>query len=303
MKFVGKVYSGVDSYSDRVLALLPQAQELLNNAADETLHISHDPALPAPDLLTAAPASALTTPDGYTPPTASQDLLKGVPMQLAERVGQKYTDRFARWDKTSKGKTDPSLCRGLYRLATGALFWESKMAVDADGATTPSVLASSSGSQQNTSFLFRNGAPVNAEIVPYFVVPTFDDPRRVKSGAPWEGSKDRFISDFGLHHGNLGVVIFRGKITGAILADEGPAMKIGEASIRVHELIRKAGAPWKGNPANKVLLDASEEKGVLYFVFQNTRFDIDSFGPSKQAQMAAAIQEAALERYRKLMQP
>ena len=303
IKFVGKVYSGVDSYSDRVLALLPQAQELLDHAADETLHISHTVGgIAASDFLTVTPASALTTIDGYTPPTASLDLLKGVPMQLAERVGQKYSDRFARWDKSSRGKTDPSLCRGLYRLPTRVLFWESKMAVDADGATTPSVLANSSGSQVKTSLLFKNGTPVNAEVVPYFVAPSFDDPRRVKRGAPWEGSGDRFVSDFGLKPGNLGVVIFRDKITGAIFADEGPAMKIGEASIRVHELIRKPGAPWKGNPANKVLLDASEEKGVLYFVFLDGQFDINSFGPNKQAQMAAAIQEAAIERYRRLRQ-
>jgi hypothetical protein len=28
-----------------------------------------------------------------------------------------------------------------------------------------------------------------------------------------------------------------------------------------------------------MLLDASEEKGVLYFVFLDSQFDINSFGP------------------------
>jgi hypothetical protein len=118
------------------------------------------------------------------------------------------------------------------------------MAVDADGATTPKVLAKSSGSQQNTSLMFKdNKHPVNAEIVPYFVLPAFDDPKRVKPGRPWEGSRDRFAKDFGIALGALGVVIFADKITGAIFADEGPAMKIGEASIRTHELIRKPQRP------------------------------------------------------------
>jgi Fungal chitosanase of glycosyl hydrolase group 75 len=244
----------------------------------------------------------LTTPDGYTPPPKSRELLAGVPFNLAERVGEKYTARFARWDKTKKGQDDPSLCRGLYRLPGAVLFWESKMAVDADGATTPSVLKSSSGSQEQTSYFFgdKKKTPVNAEIVPYFVVPTFDDPKLKKPGKPFEGSRDRFVKDFGLEHGNLGVVIFGSKITGAIFADEGPAMKIGEASIRVHELIRKPGAPWKGDPAKKILLDASEEKGVLYFVFPDTTFDIDTFGPTRQGEMAAAIHTAAMERFGKL---
>ena len=68
----------------------------------------------------------------------------------------------------------------------------------------------------------------------------------------------------------------------------------------MHEFIRKPGAPWKGDPAKKFLLDASEEKGVLYFVFNDATFDIDTFGPSKQDGMAAAIQKAALERFARM---
>jgi len=253
-----------------------------------------------------APSTAATpgTPDGYVPPALSQGLVAGVPFAAAERVGTNYTDRFARWDKLESKKkfSDPSRCRGLYRLPGGVLFWESKMAVDADGSTTKSVLDSSSGSQVKTSYCFgdKKRTPVNAEIVPYFVVPALDDPKRVAPGKPWEGSRDSFVDDFKLQLGNLGVVIFQGKITGAIFADEGPAMKIGEASIRVHELIRKPGSPWKGDPAKKILLDASEEKGVLYFVFTDTVFDIDTFGPGKQDQLAAAIQQAAMDRFAKL---
>ena len=246
--------------------------------------------------------ATLRTPDGYEPPAKSRKLLDGVRFDRVQRVGHKYTERFARWDATDAGRTDPSLCRGLYKFPDNVLFWESKMAVDADGATTPSVLKSSSGSQIKTSYCFSDAArtPVNAEIVPYFVVPTFDDPKRAKPGKPFEGSRDRFAKDFKLRLGNLGVVIFGGRITGAILADEGPAMKIGEASIRVHELIRKSGAPWKGDPAKKILLDASEEKGVLYFVFNDTLFDIDAFGPGKQKKMAAAIRKAAMDRFDKM---
>lgn len=246
------------------------------------------------------PAAAPTTPDGYAPPAKSRELVKGVPFNTAMRTGQKYTDRFNRWDQTPKGKVDPSLCPGIYKLGNAVVFFEAKMAIDADGSPTPSVLASSGGANKHTSYEFPGNIGINAEIVPYFVVPAFDDPTRAKPGVPFEGSRDKFVTDFGMKHGNLGVVIFESKITGAIFADEGPAMKIGEASIKVHELIRKPPAPWKGDPANKVLKDASEEKGVLYFIFTDTAFDINDFGVDKQQEMADAIQTAAMARFHQL---
>lgn len=241
--------------------------------------------------------AAVSTPVGYAPPAGSSDLLRGVPFDNASRVGKKYTDRFARWD--ASGTKDPNLCRGLYRFNDKTLFWESKMAVDADGSPHASVLKSSGGSNKHTSLPFKDGTPINPEIVPYFVVPTFDDPKRVAKGKPFEGSRDSFVEDFKLRHGNLGIVIFKTKITGAIFADEGPAMKIGEASIRVHELIRKPPAPW-ADKDSLILKDASEDKGVLYFVFPDSLFDIDAFGPEKQTAMAKAIQEAARSRFEQL---
>jgi hypothetical protein len=129
------------------------------------------------------------------------------------------------------------------------------------------------------------------------VIPTCDDPAKVKQGRPYEGSQDSFGRDFGLRHGNLGVVVYRDKTVGAIFADEGPAMRIGEASVRVHEMLRDPPAAWKGNPANKILLDASVPSGVLYFVFVDTVFDINQFLPNQQDELADAVQTAALDRF------
>lgn len=241
-----------------------------------------------------------STPDGYRPPEASRNLLQRIPFDEMARVGENYAERFARWDATPKGKNDPSNCQGIYQHKSGAIFWESKMAVDADGTSTPSVLKSSSGSAENTSYMFRgDAAPVNAEIVPYFVLPDFDSPRRVKPGKPWEGSGDDFCKDFGIRKGTLGVVVYRDKIAGAIFADRGPPMKIGEASIRVHELIAEPG-PWKGDPVDRILRDVSVREGVLYFVFPDARLDIDAFGPERQKEMAESIQHAAMQQFAKL---
>jgi subtilisin family serine protease len=231
--------------------------------------------------------SAMVTPDGYAPPPASRGQLDGVPFDQAIRVGEKFSDRFHDWDQTPKGRIDPSRCIGLYRLPGGVLFWESKMAIDADGSPTPSVLASSSGSSPHTSLMFSHTASgtnaINAEVVPYFVLPTGD-----------------FVDEFGIELGTLGIVIFEDRITGAIFADQGPRDKIGEASIRVHELVRGAAAPWKGNPADKILRDVSVEKGVLFCVFPNARFDINAFGPDRQREMASAINTAAIVEFNRL---
>jgi len=230
----------------------------------------------------------IVTPDGYAVPAESRHLVADIPFDKAMRVGKSFTDGFEAWDRTPRGRNDPSRCRGLYQLPGGVLFWESKMALDADGSTTRSVLDSSSGSAPETSLMFkrlngRDAKPVNAEIVPYFVLPQHD-----------------FIRNLGIPLGALGVIIYRDKITGAIFADEGPTMKIGEASIRVHELLLDPPAPWKGNPANKILRDVSVESGVLYFVFPNSVFDINAYGPEGQSDMAQAIQTAAMAQFNTL---
>lgn len=243
------------------------------------------------------PSSGTQTPDGYSPPIKSRGLLKGVRFDRAARVGVKYTDRFKRWDDSQWSGKDPNLCKGMYEIPNGkkksVLYWDAKMALDADGASE-AVCKQSSGASKDTSYHFKDGTGLNAEIVPYFVAPTFDDPAKVATGKPWEGSGDRFVDEFKLRAGNLGVVIFESKIAGAIFADEGPAMKIGEASIRVHELIRHPPLPWKGDPADKILIDASEDKNVLYLVFRDTFFDVDAYGADKQKPMAVDIQKQAL---------
>lgn len=234
-----------------------------------------------------SPADAMTTPDGYRPPQASHAPLDGVPFDRAVRVGDTFTARFNAFDQTPKGKIDPSRCKGLYRLPGDVLFWESKMAVDADGSPAPSVLHSSSGSNEHTSLTFAHSShgrnAVNAEIVPYVVLP-----------------KDDFIAELEIPLGVLAIVVFQNRIAGAIFADEGPVKKIGEASIRVHELVRPAPAPWKGDPANKVLRDASVESGVCYFIFPHARFDINAFGPDRQAEMAVSIHAAAMAEFNRL---
>jgi hypothetical protein len=235
--------------------------------------------------------------DAYSPPKKSQGVLKGVRFDKAKRVGEKYAARFARWDALPASGKDPNCFKVLLEIPNGkqqpALYWDAKMAVDADGAS-PEVRKQSSGASQDTSYHFADGTGLNAEVVPYFVVPTYDDPTKVGPGRPWEGSGDSFVADCHLRHGNLGVVIFGSKVCGAIFGDEGPPTKIGEASIRVHERIRRLPLPWKGDPAKKILKDASEERNVLYFVFRDTFFDIEKFGSGKQKALGEEVHKQGI---------
>jgi hypothetical protein len=244
-----------------------------------------------------------TTPDGYRPPANSRKLLSGIKFDRAKRTGQNYTTRFSRWDMHVGPTHDPSVCKGLYDIPNGAgkpiLFWESKMAVDTDGAGK--IPGDDQYHQDSTSLTFKGGAPVDALTVPYFVVPSRDmvaKTQRKFPAGPWEGSGDDFQTDMKVRTGHLGVVVFEGKATGALVADTGPAMKIGEASIRVHELVRGPNHPWSG-PVPRKKLNANDglDDKVLYFTFRDVLFDIDAFGPTRQEEMAQAIQARGLKAF------
>jgi len=269
-------YTGSNPHNKHVHISVNSDKPHYDNQADWSLPVGNAPQ--------AGAAAAAGTPDGYVVPPASRTVTAGVPFNKATRVGKEFTETFDSWDVTPKGSRDPSLCRGLYKLPDGTLFWESKMAIDADGSPRQSVLDSSSGSSPNTSLRFASGSKsINSEVVPYFVLPLGD-----------------FTNQFGIGLGALGVVMLGNKWTGAIFADAGPSQKIGEASIKVHEQLVGPQRTWRDYPANTRVRDASIERGVLYFVFPETHFDIDAFGPNRQAEMANAIQAAATERFSKL---
>ena len=74
--------------------------------------------------------------------------------------------------------------------------------------------------------------------------------------------------------GDVAVVIFCNKIVAAICGDIGPAKKIGEGSIRVHEgLHPPVPDPCKRRDQNgycQRILNASIPEDVLFFVFPNS---------------------------------
>ena len=203
-------------------------------------------------------ASSNVAPDGYQPPEQSADALKRISFsttQCAPRA-QHYLDAFAAADQLPKYKHDPSNCKTLLQFPDGTIYYDAKMAIDADGS--PRAKSIDPAGQPDTSHHFPNGHPFNAEEIPYIVLP------ESKGG-------ETFIKDMGVSLGALAVVIYKNEIAAAIFADEGPVSRIGEGSIRLHELL-PVHSPWKDDTQSHVY-DASVDDKVLVFLFPNSNID------------------------------
>lgn len=256
-------------------------------------------------------------PRPFEPPAASKALVRYVPFGNPDPKGDKYIRRFNRWDNReeqlkNEKDWDKNYCYGIYSLPNNVLFWSAKMALDTDGAIGPDIKRDDKSHQDSTSLQFKRSAShgknaeqsIDSRVVPYLVAPGLDVARDEKTGniiekEAYENSGDDFLRDFNLSLGMLGVVIFGDKITGALFADTGRPMKIGEASIRVHQLLRKAPRPWK-DASHERLKDSGEDKGVLYFVFRDILFDINKYGPTEQVRMETEIQSAARAAWNRL---
>lgn len=228
----------------------------------------------------------------FTPPEKSKKLVHGVPFDKAKDTAAAAKKRFDAFDAT--GTKDPNRCKALLQFPNGTVFWSSKMAVDADGpAASPGrkkgkQLDPGSG-QNDTSFQFPNskgGLP--AETVPFIAIPH----------APTDKTKTKpFHPDIAI--GDVAVVIFGGEICAAICGDIGPAPKIGEASIHVHEELM----PFTPDPCKRdkngfceLINDKSIDADVLFFVFPHSSFG-DELTPDN---IELKIKERAIARFNEL---
>jgi hypothetical protein len=201
----------------------------------------------------------------FTPPPASAGHCKGVRFDQATNVAMENKALFDAFDQTSAGKNDPSKCKALLSFPDGAaIFWSSKLAIDADGPAAgpgrpPGSRLDPGSGQDDTSLHFSSGGGLPSETVPYIVLPG--------------GS---FRANTGLVLGDVAVVIFKDKITAAICGDMGPTKKIGEGSIRVHEALHPpAPDPCirDGSGFCRRIHNVSIEEDVLFFVFPRSGFD------------------------------
>lgn len=246
-----------------------------------------------------------------------------------EPIDQNYVNEFQRCDKTNVfegvqfpirnaageiiwyGCGDRSEITRLERIAAikdgfgkvikpMAILWDAKMARDDDGSekacsgkkgttdlcTTALMLKPTKAWPCPQVILKKSPKekycrPVDADAIPYIVVPR-NGPKGI--------DRPRFMRTTGIGMGDLGVVIAHGKIIPAIVADTGPANKIGEGSAA---LLRKLGAV---DEQGKV---GTLPSGVMYIVFPGTSLTNNANVDS----LAEDIERKGLALYQQLVQP
>lgn len=230
----------------------------------------------------------------FSPPPASAHQLQGIDFSTATDFAAAAKHRFDAKDQ-EHGNHDPSLCKALLKFpgADGAVFWSSKMAIDADGPSAapgrpPGSQLDPGPGQDKTSYKPYDQLGLPSETVPYIVLPQL---------APHSSS----TFDPAVALGDVAIVIFKDKITAAVCGDIGPFNKIGEASIAVHQSLMPACpdpcSQRDGQGHCVRTRNASVEKDVLFFVFPKS-----AFGPNEltAADINTKVKQRAIGLYNQL---
>ncbi|WP_158881007.1 peptidoglycan-binding protein [Amycolatopsis anabasis] len=161
------------------------------------------------------------------PPTGEQ--LSGAVRSCTQQVSNgKYAER-------SGGSRTIPVC------ATGnAVHWRSGMTVDCDGQRTEKCNASTDPSWQNqTAWSQSDGKPLNAEKLPYIVVPGIS--------STWSCSRS------GITGGTVAAVVYQGRVAYAVVGDVGPNDAIGEGSYALAKALGINPDPRSGGVSGKVV--------------------------------------------------
>jgi hypothetical protein len=168
----------------------------------------------------------------------------------------------------------------IIRLPTGQLYIDCGLNVDDDGDTTgfpegwvvgvqPSPGCPppcKSSHQDSTSYTMTSGAALNANSIPYVVLP-MRCRKRPNRKAFWE--------EAGVKIGDGVVAVWNGRLVHALFGDEGPCDQLGEASL---ETIRSLDPNWNlfetSNTQPPVITTRNEahpSSDVVLIVFPGTR--------------------------------
>lgn len=194
-------------------------------------------------------------------------------------------------------KSDPSRFARLEKLGGDsgpvAVLWEAKAAEDLDGSpaactkpgitdqcTTSLMLAPTATHPCPKATRAQGGhcLPVDAEAIPYVVIP---------DSAPKGMAAHEFKRITGVGIGDLAVVVLGGKVVPALVADTGPAYKIGEGS---RALLARLSDDGKARPISR---------GVVVIAFPGSR---STFHPAADS-LAADVEREAMNLYHALRSP
>ncbi|WP_443062908.1 glycoside hydrolase family 75 protein [Streptomyces sp. NBC_00441] len=160
-------------------------------------------------------------------------------------------------DLLAKASACEQLSNGKYRKdeatsvkcgAKGAVFWKADLDIDCDGQVTAACdPATDPAFHGDTAFHASDGRPLNAEKLPYVVVPA-------PSGV-WDYAKS------GVKGGGVVAVVHGEKVEYAVVGDVGPERIIGEASYATAKSLGIDPDPGSGGAPS----------GVTYILFKDSR--------------------------------
>jgi hypothetical protein len=202
------------------------AEETIPKIPDQPMFDAPAPSSALAEAGALAPQAPSPAPSGYKTDPASAKLLGDVLPLIGKAKPVRQNFNFVTFAGT---------------LAGGQLVFQSQLQLDTDGWPDGQ---SDPDWQRTTSLRCHDGNYVNANEVPYFVLP-----------GGW-------YSQFGIKLGDLAAIIYKDKLAFAVFADTGPKTKLGEASL---ELFRLLGEE-RLRPNGKVI-DSGMGGGITTIVF------------------------------------
>ena len=189
-------------------------------------------------LLPLAAILAAAVPVAAPPPSWPDD----IDLSAGTDLDEDYRAQFLECDRTGtfrghspyNGRAcrgDPNRVRELRRLPDGAVTFTAKLAVDLDGSPFACGADHGATDQCGTSLMLPgpDGAevPVDSDRIPYVVIPA----------AGPDDVRGEFSRLTGVRTGDLGVVVYHGRVVPVIVADTGPYALLGEGSIALHRAL------------------------------------------------------------------
>lgn len=144
----------------------------------------------------------------------------------------------------------------ILRLKNGSLLIQADLDINADGSPRARTLDPRYG-RLETSLRYPGVVGqekyIDSESIPYFVLPL------------------GFAEAHGIELGDIGAVIYRNQLSFAVFADNGPADKIGEGSIKLAENL--GHSPWNDWVAGETFSTHGgiSEAQVVYIVFPDSK--------------------------------
>ena len=195
------------------------------------------------------PAAIVSPVNSYQPPSASLSRLGTITRQL-----ERATTVRQHFDHGGDF---------VFLLPGGQLYFEGPLELDTDGSK---FYDQDPTGQSDTSIHDAHDRPVDANRVPYFVLPCHG-----------------FCDKFGIQLGDIAAVIHNDRIEFAVFADCGPANKLGEGSIALHRALGHETV------INGTLHNDGIDSGVVTIVFPGSGKTDDPQTPQKVRQIGSML--------------